>query len=69
MQFIFLIGNNAFNYNYLCYNKYIPLMREVLYMAEQNFRIGIGYDIHKLVEGRDLIIGGVKIPYKKGLAL
>ena len=67
MQFIFLIGNNAFNYNYLCYNKYIPLMREVLYMAEQNFRIGIGYDIHKLVEGRDLIIGGVKIPYKKGL--
>ena len=30
-------------------------------------RIGIGYDIHKLVEGRDLIIGGVKIPYEKGL--
>ncbi len=67
MQFIFLIGNNAFNYNYLCYNNYIPLVREGLYMAEQNFRIGIGYDIHKLVEGRDLIIGGVKIPYKKGL--
>lgn len=30
-------------------------------------RIGIGYDVHKLVEGRDLIIGGVKIPYEKGL--
>ena len=30
-------------------------------------RIGIGYDVHKLVEGRDLIIGGVKIPYCKGL--
>jgi len=31
-------------------------------------RVGIGYDIHRLEEGRDLIIGGVKIPYKLGLA-
>ena len=31
------------------------------------FRIGIGYDIHKLVEGRDLVIGGVKITHEKGL--
>lgn len=31
------------------------------------YRIGIGYDIHKLVEGRDLIIGGIKIPFEKGL--
>ena len=30
-------------------------------------RIGLGYDVHRLVEGRDLIIGGVKIPYEKGL--
>lgn len=30
-------------------------------------RVGIGYDVHKLVEDRDLIIGGVKIPYEKGL--
>ena len=30
-------------------------------------RIGMGYDVHKLVEGRDLILGGVKIPYEKGL--
>lgn len=30
-------------------------------------RVGIGYDVHKLVEGRDLIIGEVKIPYEKGL--
>ena len=30
-------------------------------------RIGMGYDVHKLVKGRDLIIGGVKIPYEKGL--
>jgi 2-C-methyl-D-erythritol 2,4-cyclodiphosphate synthase len=31
------------------------------------FRIGIGYDIHRLETNRDLIIGGVKIPYEKGL--
>ncbi len=30
-------------------------------------RIGHGYDVHRLKEGRDLIIGGVKIPYEKGL--
>jgi 2-C-methyl-D-erythritol 2,4-cyclodiphosphate synthase len=30
-------------------------------------RIGHGYDVHKLVEGRDLILGGVNIPYEKGL--
>lgn len=30
-------------------------------------RVGMGYDVHRLVENRDLIIGGVKIPYEKGL--
>lgn len=30
-------------------------------------RIGHGYDVHRLVEGRDLILGGVKIPYEMGL--
>lgn len=30
-------------------------------------RVGIGYDIHKLVENRDLILGGVKIPFELGL--
>ena len=30
-------------------------------------RIGQGYDVHQLVEGRDCIIGGVKIPYELGL--
>lgn len=34
---------------------------------KQNYRIGIGYDIHKIAENRDLIIGGVKIPFEKGL--
>ena len=30
-------------------------------------RIGQGYDVHRLVEGRELILGGVTIPYEKGL--
>ena len=30
-------------------------------------RIGHGYDVHKLVEGRKLILGGIEIPYEKGL--
>lgn len=30
-------------------------------------RVGMGYDVHKLVEGRDLVMGGVTIPYEKGL--
>ena len=35
--------------------------------GEKTMRIGHGYDVHKLVEGRDLILGGVKIPFEKGL--
>jgi len=31
------------------------------------YKIGIGYDIHRLVSGRPLILGGVEIPYNKGL--
>ena len=32
-----------------------------------NFKIGHGYDVHQLTEGRELIIGGVNIPHKMGL--
>jgi 2-C-methyl-D-erythritol 2,4-cyclodiphosphate synthase len=31
------------------------------------FRVGIGYDVHALTPGRDLILGGVKIPFERGL--
>ncbi|NIN64722.1 MAG: 2-C-methyl-D-erythritol 2,4-cyclodiphosphate synthase, partial [Anaerolineae bacterium] len=31
-------------------------------------RIGIGYDAHRLVEGRKLILGGVEVPFRKGLS-
>ena len=30
-------------------------------------RVGMGYDVHRLTEGRKLILGGVEIPYEKGL--
>ena len=30
-------------------------------------RVGVGFDVHRLVDGRKLILGGVEIPYKKGL--
>ena len=36
-------------------------------MTKQQYRIGLGYDIHRLVEGRELIIGGVRITHEKGL--
>lgn len=36
-------------------------------MVKELFRIGFGYDVHRLVAGRPLILGGVKIPYIKGL--
>lgn len=36
-------------------------------MSKQIYRVGLGYDIHRLVEGRELIIGGVKITHEKGL--
>ena len=36
-------------------------------IKEKHMRIGNGYDVHRLVEGRKLILGGVEIPYEKGL--
>lgn len=35
--------------------------------CEHKMRVGFGYDVHKLIEGRPLIIGGVQIPYERGL--
>ncbi len=44
--------------------KYAIIVKERFFYM---YRIGIGYDIHKLIEGRDLIIGGIKITHEKGL--
>ena len=42
-------------------------MRSIFGIKEDVMRIGTGYDVHRLVEGRKLILGGVEIPYEKGL--
>lgn len=36
--------------------------------AQRDYRVGLGYDIHRLAEGRRLILAGVSIPYSKGLS-
>jgi 2-C-methyl-D-erythritol 2,4-cyclodiphosphate synthase len=35
-------------------------------MGQPNFRVGIGYDVHRLVEGRELWLGGIRIPSRLG---
>jgi 2-C-methyl-D-erythritol 4-phosphate cytidylyltransferase/2-C-methyl-D-erythritol 2,4-cyclodiphosphate synthase len=41
---------------------------EPMHGTEAGFRVGHGYDSHRLVDGRPLILGGVRIPFEKGLA-
>jgi len=52
-------------------NKYDKLRYDTLIFEDMKeritMRVGMGYDVHKLVEGRRLILGGVEIPYEKGL--
>ena len=43
------------------------LSMEKLMKHDSSLRIGQGYDVHRLVEGRDLILGGIHIPFQKGL--
>lgn len=43
------------------------LQADVICNGFFNMRIGQGYDVHRLVEGRALVMGGVNIPYEKGL--
>lgn len=45
----------------------MAVARGLLGGGEMSMRIGHGYDVHRLVEGRALILGGVTIPYEKGL--
>ena len=53
------------------YANYKITTREDLPAPEKNggngMRIGHGYDVHRLVEGRALVLGGVTVPYEKGL--
>ena len=43
------------------------LAEGILNMEEKSMRVGMGYDVHKLVEDRKLILGGIEIPYELGL--
>ena len=42
-------------------------MKAKFKLKDKIYRAGIGYDIHRLVKGRKLFLGGIKIPYSKGL--
>lgn len=43
------------------------IARAKMQIGAEDYRIGHGYDVHRLVEGRKLIMGGVEIPFEKGL--
>ena len=42
-------------------------MKAKFKLKDNIYRVGIGYDIHRLVKGRKLFLGGIQIPYSKGL--
>ena len=53
---------------YLDFKRLIYIRRfSVQYIKEEFMRVGLGYDVHRLVEDRKLILGGVEIPYELGL--
>ena len=53
---------------YLHFKRLIYIRRfSVQYIKEEFMRVGLGYDVHRLVEDRKLILGGVEIPYELGL--
>ena len=45
----------------------LPLSAPLSSTVSVPFRVGIGYDSHRLVEGRKLVLGGVEVPYERGL--
>lgn len=47
-------------------NKKITFKEDILTEATMQLRTGLGYDLHRLVEGRKLVLGGVTIPFDKG---
>ena len=49
------------------YDEYVLADKMYRHGNEVIMRVGMGYDVHRLVPDRNLIIGGVKIPYEKGL--
>lgn len=75
-----LVGDKTFNDDGEIYKTYIGELYTVLgdeknvkltypedFEEQQEFRFGVGFDCHKLVENRKLILGGIEIPHTKGL--
>ena len=52
---------------FIVYYNYVKINLNLLFKGCEIMRIGMGYDVHKLVSDRKLIIGGVNIPYELGL--
>ncbi len=48
-------------------NKKVTLPRDIASLGLTPPRVGHGYDVHRLVKGRDLALGGISVPYDKGL--
>ena len=57
----------SFPVNRLCSVKLIENQQDAGYKRRMIMRVGMGYDVHRLTEDRDLILGGVKIDWEKGL--
>ena len=60
-----LVQGSSENFK-ITYPQDLSMMEKILHPTS-TIRIGQGYDVHLLVEGRDLVLGGVQIPYPKGL--
>ncbi len=65
------IGQTVYTYSLTKDNRKLTVPEDFeeikMKLTGNNFRVGHGYDVHKLVENRALILGGVNIPYEKGL--
>ena len=63
----FFLTKRADRLYHFGYDEYVLADKMYRHGNEVIMRVGMGYDVHRLVPDRDLIIGGVKIPYEKGL--
>ena len=63
----FFLTKRADRLYHFGYDEYVLADKMYRHGNEVIMRVGMGYDVHRLVPDRDLILGGVNIPYEKGL--